>query len=632
MGRRKKNVEVEMTKERFSLEEKASKVFAKKILTGKEVQERLDKSTFLIDIADNLIQELIVFSNQLDHVFFIADGEGCIVHFFGSESLLGKLKENFIIAGTYPDDGTILAKAIGGAIIENKTTKADGKSIIRPYNEDWSAVGSPICDANGETIGAIGCLVSKISAFDHTMQLMRLVANMINQNLIFSKKESDYQIAKEYLNALFNQHPFANLTVDNNGVIINISRQAASYFGVIENEVVGTNIANILPNWDEKWQRLKQGNKIENINVDLVNVPGISEYLLSIAPVILSDATVNGAILAFRDLKKVNNVVNRFTGNWASYNFDDIIGVSAPLKKAVELAKRIASETTPVLISGEVGIGKEVFAQSIHNASVRSENGFVKISLQSIPQNEMDCELFGFEEGVFPGIKKAAQPGKFELAHGGSLYLDEVDNLTLELQDKLLSAIRKGVITRVGGNKPIKVDVRVFAASSKDLRALIHEGKFRLDLFYVLTENPLTIPPLRERRHDVPLFIKHYLQVKAREQGKQEPELPKKIVRILARYEWPQNVRELSKFIDFVVSVDGNIGNDVKNEREFKKKYLFSQQREAVDSIKAIEDIEHEAIIDALRIMKGNMSKAARKLGVSRNTLYLKCKRYGIDF
>jgi len=631
MGRRKKNVEAEISNERFSPEEKTRKLFTKRILTGKEVQESLDNSVFLIRIADDLIHLLTENSNQYDQVFFIANGEGCLINVFGNEKLVSKLKEHFVMAGTYPDEESILAKVIGGAVIENKITKVDGRSLIKPFTEEWSAVGTPICDTNGETIGAIGCVVSKSSVCNHTMQFMSIVANVINQSLAFKKKEDDYQIEMDYHKAVFNQHPFANLTVDSKGVIINLSRQAANYFGVIENEIIGSSIDNILPNWNEFWQKVKLGNKIENISVDLINIPGVSDYLLSIAPVILPDTTVNGAVLAFRDLKKVNNVVNRFTGNWASYNFEDLIGISVPFKKTVELAKKIALETSPVLITGEVGIGKEVFAQAIHNASVRSENGFVKISLQSIPKNEIECELFGFEEGVFPGIKRVAQPGKFELANGGSLYLDEVDNLPLELQDKLLSAIRKGVIVRVGGDKPIKVDVRVFASSSKDLRSLIQEGKFRLDLFYILTENPLTIPPLKERKYDVPLFIKYYLQVKSREQGKVEPVLPKKIIRILARYEWPQNVRELSKFIDYVVSVDGNIGNDVKNEREFKKKYLFSQQREAVESIRAIEDIEHEAIIEALRIMKGNMSKASRKLGISRNTLYLKCKRYGID-
>ena len=631
MGRRKKITVVEVTKERFSHKEIEKKFFEKKILTGKEVQERLDKSAFLLSIAEKGIHLLTEYLKPLNQLVFIVDGEGCLVHVYGNEKLLGRLNDNSLMAGTYPGEDSILAKAIGGAIIDCKTTRADGKSLIQPFNEEWSAVGSPILDGNGEAIGAIVLVAVKSLVCDHTLLLMNVVSDLIYQNFRFIVKAASDQNANDYHISVFNQHPFANLTVDNNGIVTNISRQAAIYFGVIESELIGSSITNILPLWNEIWPKIIQGIKIENINVDLINITGTSDYLLSVAPVVLPDTTINGAILAFRDLKKVNNVVNRFTGNWASYHFDDLIGVSAPFKKAVELAKKIATETSPVLITGEVGIGKEVFAQAIHNASVRSENGFVKMSLQTIPQNEIECELFGFEEGVFPGIKRVAQPGKFELAHGGSLYLDEINLLPLVLQDKLLSVIRKGVITRVGGSKQIKVDVRVIASSSKDLRPLIHEGKFKLDLFYILTENPLAIPPLRERRHDVPLFINYYLPVKAREQGKQEPVIPKKIIRILARYEWPQNVRELAKFIDYVVSLDGIIGKDVKNEREFKKKYLFSQQREAVDSIRAIEDIEHEAVIDALRIMKGNMSKAARKLGISRNTLYLKCKRYGVD-
>ncbi len=632
MGRRKKNFEAETTNERFSLEEKSKKVFSKKILTGREVQEKLEKSSFLLGLANDLLQEFSSFASTSEQLFFMSDEVGCLIHLFGNKQLKSKFEDKFIIPGTYPDEDSIIAKAIGGSVIGNEKVRVDGPNYLNHKDEEWSVLCAPIRDVKGESIGAIGCFIPMKMVTEHSMQLINLAASLLNQTIACKERELEFQNTKDYHNAVFNQHPFANLTVDNNGIIVNISRQAATYFGVIENEVIGSEIAKILPSWNEIWQKVKLGNRVENINVDLVNVPGVSDYLLSVAPVVLPDATVSGAILAFRDLKKVNNVINRFTGNWASYTFDDLIGVSLPFKKTIELAKKIAVETSPVLITGEVGIGKEVFGQAIHNASIRAENGFVKISLQNMPSNEMECELFGFEEGVFPGVKRAAQPGKFELAHGGTLYIDEVGNLPLELQEKLLSAIRKGVITRVGGTKPIKVDVRVFAASSKDLRTQIQEGRFKLDLFYILTENPLNIPPLRERRHDVPLFIKHYMQVKAKELGKVEPTLPKKIVRILARYEWPQNVRELSKFIEYVVKVDGNIGNDVKNEREFKKKYLFSQQREAVNSIKSIEDIEKEAIIDALAIMKGNMSKAARKLGVSRNTLYLKCKRYGVDF
>lgn len=630
MGRRKKNNVAEIAKERFSQIEKEKLVFSKKILTGKEINEKLAAGVLIIDVASKHIETVADYLIKNNNLIFISDGEGCLLQTMGNSKLLSKLKTNMIIAGTYPDESSILAKAIGGAVIGNKVTRIDGEFTEVDSNQ-WSAIGAPICSLEGETFGSIVILVPKAQACEHSAIMVSMISKLIDHAFWAMKKEENICNINDYYNAVFNQHPYSNITVDNEGVITSVSHQAAVFFGILESELIGSKISKILPRWDEIQKRVNDGIRVENVNVDLVNVPGISEYLLSVSPIILPDSSVHGAILAFRDLIKVNNVVNRFTGNWASYEFDDIIGVSVPFKKTVELAEKIASETSPVLIIGEVGIGKEVFAQAIHNASTRRENGFVKLALQSTPSNEIECELFGFEEGVFPGIKKVAQAGKFELAHGGTLYLDEISNLPLSLQDKLLAAIKNGYISRVGGNKQIKVDVRVMASTSKDIRELIQEGKFKLELFYLLTENPLTIPPLRERRHDVPLFIKYYLQEKAREQGKPEPVLPKKIVRILARYEWPQNVRELAKLMDYVVKVDGNIGNDVKNEREFKKKYLFIEHREAVDSIKAIEEIEHEAIINALKIMNGNMSKAARKLGVSRNTLYLKCKRYGID-
>ena len=552
MGRRKKNNVAEIAKERFSQIEKEKLVFSKKILTGKEINEKFTAGALIIDVASKHIETVADYLIKNNNLIFISDGEGCLLQTMGNSKLLSKLKANMIIAGIYPDESSILAKAIGGAVIGNKVTRIDGEFTEVDSNQ-WSAIGAPICSLEGETIGSIVTLVPKAQACEHSTIMVSMISKLIDHAFWAMKEEENICNINDYYNAVFNQHPYSNITVDNEGVIANVSHQAAVFFGISESELIGSKISKILPRWDEIQKKVNDGIRVENVNVDLVNIPGISEYLLSVAPIILPDSSIHGAILAFRDLIKVNNVVNRFTGNWASYEFDDIIGVSVPFKKTVELAEKIAGETSPVLIIGEVGIGKEVFAQAIHNASSRRENGFVKLALQSTPPNEIECELFGFEEGVFPGIKKVAQAGKFELAHGGTLYLDEISNLPLSLQDKLLAAIKKGYISRVGGNKQIKVDVRVMASTSKDIRELIQEGKFKLELFYLLTENPLTIPPLRERRHDVPLFIKYYLQEKASEQGKQEPVLPKKIIRILARYEWPQNVRELAKLMDYEI-------------------------------------------------------------------------------
>ncbi|MHC1702399.1 MAG: sigma 54-interacting transcriptional regulator [Tenuifilaceae bacterium] len=632
MGRRKKQPEVVEVKGRFSHQEIENKVITRRILTGREVQERLEKTSQLVLVSNNQIERLANLFSQSKVIIFLSDEEGCVVHIDGNSNLIESVKDDFLIPGSFPNEESIIAKSIGTALIDANSSKFEGSLKNQNGAKSWTALGSPIIKADGETIGSlILCTESKLVS-EHTIFLLNQVANSIEHEFNFYQKELENIEVKKYFSAVFNQHPYANLTIDNNGLITHISRQAATFFGVLENELVGVEIAKIIPNWSDLWVKISQGIKVENLNIDLSNTPISASFLLSIAPVTLPDGRFEGAILAFRDLKKVYTVVNRYSGNWASYTFNDLIGVSAQFKKTVELAKKVAIDLSPILITGEVGIGKEVFAQAIHNASSRSECGFVKASLQLIPQNEIECELFGFEEGVFPGEKRAPRPGKIELAHGGTLYIDQICLLPFSLQDKLLAAIRKGVITRVGGSKQIKIDVRIITATNRDLRQLIQEGKFKLDLFYMLTENTLAIPPLRERRHDVPLFIKHYLKVKAREQKKEEPVIPKKIVRILARYEWPQNIREVEKMMDFVVSVDGKIGHDVKNEREFKKKYLFIKQREDVDSIRTIEDLEKVEIKKALDIMKSNMSKAARKLGVSRNTLYLKCKRYGIDF
>ncbi len=208
MGRRKKNPEAESTNERFSREEKDNKVFTKKILTGKEVQERLERSVTLLSITEKGLHQLVDYFIKFNQIIFIADGEGCLVHVSGSEPILVKLNASFIIAGTYPDEDSILAKAIGGAIIENKITRIDGKSLTQPANEQWSAVGLPIYDSNANAIGAIVFVMPMASVCDHTMLLIDVIADLINQNLAFDKKEVDYNTTREYHNALFNQHPF----------------------------------------------------------------------------------------------------------------------------------------------------------------------------------------------------------------------------------------------------------------------------------------------------------------------------------------------------------------------------------------------------------------------------------------
>lgn len=609
-----------------------SKVFPKKILTGLEVKEKLDKSASLVGSIMPSIDRLKKYFQTHQYLVFIADSEGCLAHVDGNATLCGWAKQQYLVAGSYPDESSILAKAIGMAIIEETPITVAGESLFDRDSDSWNATSFPIHQGKAGVIGALVLYHTNAFVSEHTIPLLESEVQFVEERINAEAEKAEYNSQVQYSNGIISQHPVATLVLDAYDTVMGGNGQLAQLLGVNPAAFTGKPIDGYLANWPALKQRLMAGERIVDLDVEVQKVPNPDTYLISITPMLAEANSYGGAIITFSGHKQVYSLVNRYVGNWASYTFNDIIGVSGPIRSTIELARKMAQNSSPILITGEIGIGKEVFAQAIHNASDRAGCGFVKISLKSAPTQEMEHEIFGFEDGVFPGIKKAAQPGRFELANGGTLYIDEIQLLAPPLQQKLLDAIRTGFITRVGSNCKIRVDVRVIAANSSDLRLAVEREGFNLDLFYCLTQNPLNIPPLRERRHDVPLFIRHYLEIKAREQGKPVPVLPKQIVRILSRYVWPQNLRELEKFIGIAVERDGIIGHDTKNEREFKKKYLFLEQREAVDSIIPIEQLERNEISKALRIMKGDMSKAARRLGVSRNTLYLKCRRYGIEF
>lgn len=237
------------------------------------------------------------------------------------------------------------------------------------------------------------------------------------------------------------------------------------------------------------------------------------------------------------------------------YSFADIKGISPAIVQVRAMAERAASTDATVLIRGESGTGKEVFAQAIHSAGPRQSGPFVAVNCAAIPETLLESELFGYDEGAFTGARKGGKPGKFELAHGGSLFLDEVGDMPLLLQAKLLRVLQERVIERVGSNAVQPVDVRIIAASNRDLRALIERGQFREDLYYRLNVIPLEIPPLRQRRADLHLLIDHFLKKYGHLLGKEGCRLAAGVLNALHRYDWPGNVRELENTIQYMVSL-----------------------------------------------------------------------------
>jgi PAS domain S-box-containing protein len=360
----------------------------------------------------------------------------------------------------------------------------------------------------------------------------------------------------------------------------------------------------------------------------------------------------NGKIMAvygqvmFKDIKDVQKLANELslleskvklyeqeliTLRSTRYTFESIIGKSEAIKVLKKEALRAATNQFPVLISGESGTGKELFAQAIHHASSRKLYPFVRINCAAIPKDLLESELFGYEKGAFTGAKSEGKPGKFEIAQNGTVFLDEVGDLPIEMQPKLLRAIEDKEFERVGGTKIIKSDFRVIAATNQNLEEMMTDGRFRKDLFYRLNVIPLHIPPLRDRRSDIIPIARNLLKQMAQEAILFEFKLDKEAHKALRNYEWPGNVRELSNVLERVMStLEG--GTIYLKDLPF---YIYGGRKISPKNSQAfLKEVqtktEKEAIRYALIETNNNKAKAAEMLGIHRTLLYKKIKKYNL--
>ena len=314
------------------------------------------------------------------------------------------------------------------------------------------------------------------------------------------------------------------------------------------------------------------------------------------------------------------------------YTFDSIAGQSDILANLKKEALRASANHFPVLITGESGTGKELFAQAIHHASPRRVNPFVRINCAAIPRDLLESELFGYEKGAFTGARRGGKPGKFELARQGTVFLDEIGDLPLEMQPKILRVIEDKEFERVGGTKIIQSDFRIIAATNRNLDDMISAGAFRKDLFYRLNVIPLNIPPLRERKSDIVPVARFLLDQMAQDANLPAARMDKEVDRAFKQYEWPGNVRELSNVLERALSA---IEGDTICLQDLPF-YLQRRRRTAAGgSQPSLKDVqartEKEAIRYALKESNNNKARAARELGIHRTLLYKKMKKYGIS-
>jgi PAS domain S-box-containing protein len=470
-----------------------------------------------------------------------------------------------------------------------------------------------------------------------------LLAAKADLKAVLSERESQLS---EMEAALESAHE-GLVAIDRNGYIKHCNNHSVMLFGASKEELIGSHISRYMKG-AVALKVLKSGEGYTENEEVYKSYRGTSHFIVSATPY-YREREIDGVVISFRDLAEAQKLAYSIKTSALKYTFDDIIGASAQIERLKSQAAIIARGGSTVLITGESGTGKEMFARAIHYSGPRSGSPFVTVNCGAIPESLIESELFGYEKGAFTGADKKGKPGKFELADSGTIFLDEIGDMPLLLPVKLLHVIQNMRFERVGGNRTIIVDVRVIAATNRNLEALIEDGSFRSDLYYRLSVIPLYVPPLREHPEDIERLLQHFLRKYNRFMNRNISGFSEAASAALTEYEWPGNVRELENAVEYGVNMaqsdmidmtaiperirESLGGNNSEDAADVPERGIAGRAEDAAPGAPAddhtmkqrVRLFEAELIRSKLKEYGDSSSireELAKELGISRATLY----------
>ncbi len=615
------------------------RIYSSKIITGDELFQKMQQKSELIISAEPFMNQLYNFVKGSNFFAILTDEEGCILSMIGDESILSEAFSLKMVPGAYMDEKSIGTNAMGTSIVEGKPIQVSGKEhYIEAYHR-WTCSGAPIRDAKGKIIGALDLTGYSQFVHSHTLGMVVAAAKAIEKMLEIKRYNEKLNFAKKYTETIIDSITAAILTSDLEGNIKTVNKHTFEMFGYDEEELKNMKIWQLFEGWDwVKGESIKSGKSILDEDVYVNSRMNKLQYSLTTYPILDDNQRLSDIILVFKEVKKVRKTASKIMGRQAIYTFDKIIGKNKNFLKVMEYAKKIANSRSNTLIMGESGTGKELFAQAIHNYSERHKESFVAINCGALPKSLIESELFGYEEGAFTGAKRSGHPGKFEIADGGTIFLDEIGEMPLDMQTRLLRVIEEGTVSRIGSTREIVVDVRIIAATNKDLNEEVKKGNFRKDLFYRLNVLPLRLPPLRERKDDIPILIDYFMGRISKRLNKKAIQIPDKYMDLLLSYDWPGNIRELENLVELIINTESipmslekkHIIADTNTKCNYNYEVFNSADSNSQDEVLTLEEVEKQHIIKALNRFNGNISLTAKALGIGRNTLYRKIKNFNI--
>jgi len=492
-------------------------------------------------------------------------------------------------------------------------------------------VGVPLVHpVSQECLGVLGLSFLDKSPTPEAMMLAKTIAHGIHEGLLAYEREFHYLLLEQFVRWTQRQGA-AVLAVDRNGVILAGTPAFTQWLQVAPEQLPGHSLS-FFPQLEQVLRDAIARAEPRDTALALPHTNRVGT--LAIEPLQRQGETAGALVFLSLPQSPARSLVRKGTEPrlWsARYTFADLLGKDPHLQATLQLARRIAPTELPVLIRGETGTGKELLAHAIHAASPRRQGPFVAVNCGAIPQELIASELFGYEKGAFTGASNAGKRGKIELAHGGTLFLDEITETSPTLQVSLLRALQDQEVFPVGGEQARKINVRVIAATNRDVTELLHQGAFRPDLYYRLNGVSLTLPPLRERPDDIPLLARHFLQ----EAGTDKTLSPEALA-ILQQYAWLGNIRELRTVLHTAtVLANGPVIEACDLPGELQP---VSHQTEPTTMFPpttcslavGLKQLELQAIIDAIQLTHGNLKRAARELGIGRTSLYRKLHEFGL--
>ena len=437
---------------------------------------------------------------------------------------------------------------------------------------------------------------------------------------------------EEQLRAVLNSISEGIIAINNEGKIITINPASEKIFHRSRQELLGMQLKQLLGEDAPMICCIQEGKNYDNQEMLIDTPKGKSHYLTSGRPIRDEQGTIIGAVAVMKDIAQVRQLIYKMTQP-SMITFDDLIFHSKGMEQVVSLAKRTALSNSTILIRGESGTGKELFARAIHMASMRHDKPFVPINCGALPDSLLESELFGYEEGTFTGGRKGGKQGLFEMAHGGTLFLDEIGELPPHLQVKLLRVLQESKVRRVGGSKEISVNVRIITATNKNLEKMIEQREFREDLYYRLNVIPIHLPPLRQRKDDIPPLVKFYLQRLLSDAGKTGLEVEEKAMQGLIEYDWPGNVRELRNAIERAVHLAHQnliTWSDLFPEQPGNEKsYLPVEIKiHQITSLEQVVQLAERALLEKVLETCNSSRQIGEVLGVSHTTALNKLKKH----